>query len=242
MATELTIKQWTEILTNKNITNDLDIRMFQALYSFEKHKAAASQIGILLGYNGKNTSAPLNLEIGLYAKSNTEFYKIYFTERKTKKYKYWDLFFDGWEEGKFFIWQLRVEIIEALKETKLTGEIQYAEEIPAEKTYPYNEGIKKTIIVNTYERNPRAREECLKYWKPICSVCEFDFEIKYGELGKGFIHVHHLIPVSEIGKQYQINPIKDLRPVCPNCHSMLHKENPPIEINRLKEIITKASG
>tara|TARA_R110002050_G_scaffold54303_4_gene122942 strand:- start:29513 stop:29710 length:198 start_codon:yes stop_codon:yes gene_type:complete len=61
----------------------------------------------------------------------------------------------------------------------------------------------------------------------------------YGEIGKGFIHVHHLTPISEIGKKYQIDPINDLRPVCPNCHSMLHRRNPPISVNELKEIIKK---
>jgi len=234
MATELTVMQWTEILLDSGITNEFDISMFQALYSFEKYKAPASQIGMILGYNGKNPSAPLNSEIGRYAKRIAKFYDINFTQRSTRKFKYWDLFFNGWEEGRFFIWQLKNELIEALEETGLTGEVQYAEEIPVKQTSLLIEGIKKTIIVNTYERNPRARQECLKHWKPICSVCDFDFENKYGELGKGFIHVHHLVPVSEIGKSYQINPIKDLRPVCPNCHSMLHRTNPPLSIEELK--------
>lgn len=242
MATELTAIQWTEILLDNEITNDFDLSMFQALYSFERCKAPASQIGLLLGYNGKNPSAPLNSEVGRYAKRIARFYDINFTQRSTQKFKYWDLFFNGWEEDRFFIWQLRDELIEALEQVHLTGEIQYPEEIPVEQTSLLTEGIKKTIIVNTYERNPRARQECLKYWKPICSVCNFDFENKYGELGKGFIHVHHLIPVSEIGKPYQIDPIKDLRPVCPNCHSMLHKENPPIEIDELKKIMNNSSG
>ena len=50
-----------------------------------------------------------------------------------------------------------------------------------------------------------------------------DFEETYGELGRGFIHVHHLVPISSIGKTYQIDPINDLAPVCPNCHAMLHR-------------------
>ena len=65
----------------------------------------------------------------------------------------------------------------------------------------------------------------------------FDFEAVYGGLGRGFIHVHHLVPVSTIGKEYKIDPIQDLRPVCPNCHSMLHKNNPPLTIEELKNII-----
>ena len=52
---KLTKLKWEEILLNDKITNEFDISMFQALYSFEKHKAPASQIGKLLGYNGKKT-------------------------------------------------------------------------------------------------------------------------------------------------------------------------------------------
>lgn len=92
-------------------------------------------------------------------------------------------------------------------------------------------------MVNSYERNPIARQKCIEHWKPICSVCQFDFEEKYGELGKGFIHVHHLVPISNIGDTYQVDPINDLRPVCPNCHAMLHKKNPPLTIEELQQNI-----
>lgn len=56
-----------------------------------------------------------------------------------------------------------------------------------------------------------------------CAVCGIDFEKVYGELGKGFIHVHHTVPIHTIGEEYTINPGKDLIPVCPNCHAMLHR-------------------
>jgi len=56
-----------------------------------------------------------------------------------------------------------------------------------------------------------------------CAVCGIDFEKVYGELGKGFIHVHHTVPIHTIGEEYTINPEKDLIPVCPNCHAMLHR-------------------
>ncbi len=242
MATELTNIEWIEILQNKEITNAIDIAIFQTLYSFENQKAPASQIGIILGKKGKNPASPLNLEVGRYAKRIAKFYDIDFTIRSNQKFKFWDLFFNGWDEDRFFIWQLKPELKEALEQTELTGEEQFAEEIPNEEAKTLHEGLKKTITVNTYERNSRARKECIDYWKPICSVCGFDFQQNYGEFGKGFIHVHHLTPVSEIGKLYQIDPIKDLRPVCPNCHSMIHKQNPPLKIEELIKIMNNASG
>ncbi|RYF91900.1 MAG: hypothetical protein EOO03_00210 [Chitinophagaceae bacterium] len=112
-----------------------------------------------------------------------------------------------------------------------------AEEIPADITEQLFEGAKKTIVVNAYERNPKARKLCIEHWKAICAVCEFDFEKNYGEIGKGFIHVHHLTPVSKIGEQYEVDPINDLRPVCPNCHSMLHRQNDTLSIDQLKVIV-----
>lgn len=58
----------------------------------------------------------------------------------------------------------------------------------------------------------------------------------YGEIGRGFIHVHHKVPLSSIGKEYELDPIKDLVPVCPNCHAMLHRKEPPYDVNDLKEL------
>ncbi len=239
MATELTRTQWIEILLDENITHEVDLKILQALYGCEDHKAPGKVIGQLVGNTGKKPSSAVNSEIGRYAKRIGEYYEINLTVRENKKFKYWDLFFKGWHENSSFVWQLKPELKVALEETELTDEFQYPEEIPTDELNSFAEGLQKTIKVNTYERNPKARQKCIEHWKPICSVCDFDFEKMYGKLGSGFIHVHHLNPVSEVGQTYQINPINDLRPVCPNCHAMLHKKNPPLTIKALKEIIHK---
>jgi len=242
MATELTKKQWIAILENEELTNKIDLSIFQALYGFEEQKAYASQIGILLGYSGKAPHAPLNSEIGRYTKRIAKLFDIEFTERSKRKYKYWDLFFNGWTEGKYFVWQLKPELSQALQECQLTGELLISEELPSKEIGKLSEGIKRTVVVNTYERNSKAREICINHWKPICSVCEFDFGSVYGEIGAGYIHVHHLVPLSQISTSYQIDPINDLRPICPNCHSMLHRSDPPLTIEELKEIISARKG
>lgn len=99
----------------------------------------------------------------------------------------------------------------------------------------FKEGTIKQIMVNAYERNLIARKECLKYWGYSCQCCHFNFEKHYGEIGKNFIHVHHIKPLSEIKAEYVLNPITDLIPVCANCHAMIHRKNPSytIEIIRL---------
>jgi len=130
MASDLTSTQWIEILLNRELTKELDLSIFQTLYSFEGHKAYASQIGVLLGYKGKSPHGPLNLEIGRYAKRIAQYYDIEFTERSNRKYKLWDLFFKCWDEGKYFVWQMKPDLAEALKASKLTGEIQFADELP----------------------------------------------------------------------------------------------------------------
>ncbi|CAC9550917.1 HNH endonuclease [uncultured Gammaproteobacteria bacterium] len=98
----------------------------------------------------------------------------------------------------------------------------------------YYEGAKKQVFVNIYERNEKARQVCIENFGYKCIICEFDFEKKYGEIGKNFIHVHHIKPLSEIDKEYKISPIEDLKPVCPNCHAMLHSKTPAFSINDIK--------
>jgi predicted restriction endonuclease len=110
------------------------------------------------------------------------------------------------------------------------------EEISKSEKY-LTEGKSKTISVNIYERNNQARKECIEHFGMNCQVCGFNFKEKFGEIGKNFIHVHHKIEISTIGKEYSVNPITDLIPVCPNCHSMLHKRKPAFSIDELKEIM-----
>lgn len=97
----------------------------------------------------------------------------------------------------------------------------------------YKEGSTKQIYVNIYERNPIARRKCIEYYGCSCLVCGFNFENKYGELGKDSIHVHHIRELHTIDREYEVDPITDLRPVCPNCHAMLHKTKPAHSIEFL---------
>jgi 5-methylcytosine-specific restriction protein A len=96
------------------------------------------------------------------------------------------------------------------------------------------EGNRAVIYVNRYERDPKARAACVKIFGAVCAVCGLDFGKAYGEIGIGFIHVHHLNPLSVTGKKHRVNPLNDLRPVCPNCHEMLHRRSPPFSIDELK--------
>lgn len=104
-------------------------------------------------------------------------------------------------------------------------------------TEKYSEGAALQVQVNRYERNRMAREQCIALKGCKCAVCGMDFEKVYGEIGKGFIHVHHTVPIASIGKNYVVDPEHDLVPVCPNCHAMLHRQDPPYTVAELKGIM-----
>jgi 5-methylcytosine-specific restriction protein A len=99
------------------------------------------------------------------------------------------------------------------------------------------EGSTIERLINIFERNPVARKHCIEKHGCICKICGFNFELKYGEIGKDFIHVHHIKPLSEIQDNYTVDPINDLIPVCPNCHAMIHRKTPAFTVDELKKII-----
>lgn len=111
------------------------------------------------------------------------------------------------------------------------------EELP--EAIKYKEGASKTILVNAYERNGKARKKCIEHFGCQCVACDFNFELAYGELGKGFIHVHHRVPLKDIENEYLLDPIKDLVPVCPNCHAMVHRTEPALQIDELRRLLGK---
>lgn len=95
------------------------------------------------------------------------------------------------------------------------------------------EGAIYSEIVKRYERSRYNRALCLKYYGFMCRGCGDQLAEKYGPIGTDVIHVHHIVPVSAMGGSYQLNPIKDLIPLCPNCHNIVHKKNPPMSIAEL---------
>jgi len=103
------------------------------------------------------------------------------------------------------------------------------------------EGTKRQISVNAYERNPEARRKCITHYGTSCVICGFNFAKRYGEVGKNLIHVHHLRELSDIGEKYEIDPIQDLRPVCPNCHAIIHRHKPAYSIKEVKNFLRRAA-
>jgi len=115
------------------------------------------------------------------------------------------------------------------------AEFQGADEVDPD--VQFEEGQKTTVQVNAYERDPKARALCLKKYGAVCVICGFDFGEAYGHLGRGYIHVHHLNPLHAAKGKAATNPIRDLRPVCANCHSIIHLGRVTRTIEMVREVI-----
>lgn len=101
----------------------------------------------------------------------------------------------------------------------------------------YIEGLSREVLVNAFERSVDARNACIAHYGAVCQVCEFEFSTRYGQIGTGFIHVHHRVPIASIGEEYTVRPLEDLVPVCPNCHAMLHRREPPLSVDELRAML-----
>ncbi len=129
------------------------------------------------------------------------------------------------------------ELNEALAAIKTTI---FPDELPIGRLL--HEGAKCQVVVNAYERSREARAACLEEYGFECNVCEISMASMYGEIAEGRIHVHHLKPLADIGEAYKVDPIHDLRPVCPNCHMVLHLTDPPMTIDELRKRIVEQAA
>lgn len=130
------------------------------------------------------------------------------------------------------------ELEVAQKRLMYTASLHLPEEVLESKQLL--EGSVCQVTVNKYERNSKARKKCIEYYGTSCCVCSFNFGEVYGTEAENFIHVHHLNPLSDIGEEYKVNPIKDLRPVCPNCHAMIHLGGKTRSIKDVKTMIKRS--
>jgi len=128
--------------------------------------------------------------------------------------------------------------IDGLVETRLE-KLLSSYQTTVTDSQPLFEGTATSVMVTTYERNALARQQCIKKYGSSCYACGFSFGQTYGETADGYIHVHHLKNVSSRRGKYVVDPIKDLRPICPNCHAVIHLVDPPLSIQDMKKILKK---
>ena len=187
--------------------------------SEEKHKQNVDK-------DGRKTDRAISIVLGDNRKPNKKMLDQFHKFAKRFKIELGD------KEPKFWIYKGgKIDHASELEEA-------HPEELP--KIELRQEGAKMIELVKRFERNPQLRDECVQEHGYKCKVCGFNFYATYGQIGQGFIHVHHLRPLASIGEAHEVNPVDDLIPVCPNCHAMLHHKRPkdkPRTVEQLRELI-----
>jgi len=215
--------------------NDVQVGCLLAQYAAPKRTVTVPQLASLANVRGGYPT--VNAQYGRLGRMLCEATGIEPDMRESGVPRWWAMWSQGWEGESGFRWQMLPEVAEALEALGWVseGEARLPEEYVAGDSF--REGSVKRIVVNAYERNPQARRACIERYGYDCAVCGFNFGSVYGDIGEGYIHVHHLTDLATIGGEYQVNPETDLRPVCPNCHAMLHTTVPAMSIEDLQRLL-----
>lgn len=235
--------------------NESQLRLLQEQYYAPNHTATATQLAELIGI--ESGRGAVNLLYGRLGRLFCEATGFEPSQREVGTHRWWSVWSSGYEERNpyRFFWKMHPEVAEALERLSWVNPNQeyqinssgskqlniigiYPDEVASEEIF--REGSVRQVSVNAYERDPKARQKCIDHYGLSCSVCSFNFGEFFGELGEGFIHVHHLRPISEIAREYEVDPVKDLRPVCPNCHAMIHRRSPPLSIEELQVLVSNS--
>jgi putative restriction endonuclease len=216
--------------------SDMQMRLLKAQYFAPERKATATELAKLaqveVGY------PVVNSQYGRLGRKFCEETGFDPDVRPDGTFRWWAVWSLGYNvSGRGFVWEMLPEVAEALETLGWVAPLGFdmPEEVP--ETDTYIEGAVCKVTINAYERNPEARIRCIERYGANSCVCGICFGAVYGVAAEGLIHVHHVRPLSEVGGEYIIDPIKDLRPVCPNCHAVIHRRVPPYSVEEVKSFL-----
>lgn len=233
---------WKSILNNNELINDEVIKIFKTLSLFlPKCRATATQIAECLNVDHYQQLSRQLTDFGKRIQRMYPDIEYPKTHADNEKIGYWNIPLIGETVEKGFLkgsyyWQLRPELFEAMDELGINcipiSDVNITDELDI-----FYEGAKRQISVNVYERNPYARKKCIEHYGAICYICGYSFQMYYGDGFKDKINIHHIKPLYEINEEYEVDPISDLIPICPNCHFVIHSRIPAYKISEVKEMM-----
>ncbi|MDO6461860.1 HNH endonuclease [Granulosicoccaceae sp. 1_MG-2023] len=233
---EVSKDQYKSALAAEGVLRGDNLKLLSFMFFSEECEVTAHQLTKALGFGDQ--IAPANAAVGNLGKRIASHLSLDVPERENKSPGWWRVVATGEQKADGFTWRLRQNLADALIELDLI--IEPTSEVYPELVTEYGpsyEGAVSIVKINAYERNQCARTLCIQHYGTTCQVCGLSFEEKYGEIGRDFIHVHHLTELASVGREYQVNAKQDLRPVCPNCHAMLHRRKPAYSIEELRELM-----
>lgn len=241
--------RWSQVLTSDQYIagferiasriSEVQRRILESQYYFPARTAYATQLAQSACVQGGHSV--VNLQYGRLGHTFMDANGYSPDHRHDGTPRWWSAFSLGHHTREGFIWEMLPEVAQALEYLGwVTPEAQLLGDESPMVQEPLREGATCKLVVNGFERNPVARRLCIEHHGPRCVACGFDFHATYGSVAQGFIHVHHVVPLSHIQREYVVDPIRDLRPVCANCHAVIHLGRACRTIEEIRELIEKA--
>jgi len=216
---------------------DNHLNLLRAHFAAPNHTATWAQLAAFVGY--ANFKA-VNLQYGKLAARVAVQLGI-----SQPPLDFWLSVLAGWAaerdpDSGHTAFVLRRPVVEALRQLGLVSEdslVLLPDEL--DPAAPIHEGGRHQVLVNAYERSREARRQCIVAHGSDCCICGFSFGNLYGPEAEGYIHVHHVRALSEIGDDYVVDPVEDLLPVCPNCHAVLHLPPRCRDIDEVRQLLVR---
>ena len=203
-----------------------------------EHTASSTEIAASLGYRSYVVIHGLFARLckAVFAELRT----LHRGQRLPEPVQWWlVLAYRGDRDTDGFPWRLRPGVVRALTALSFVPEpLSKRQRLP--RSIPLKEGAQRARWVTAYERNPRARSRCLRHYGSTCAVCGLDFGQAYGPEAVNCIHVHHLESLADRAGPHEVHPVRDLRPVCPNCHAVIHAGGKVRSLRQVRLMLQRA--